>query len=89
MKALLLLLMISIVVGGCCPPCKPTPMECQALYTPCARPPKPTLAPLDRSKHIGDAANVAVLLRNENAQSAYLDGYNATATCYEQQAGRN
>ena len=89
MKALLLLLLTSIVVGGCCPPCRPSAMECQALYIPCARPPQPMLAPLDPSKHIGDATNVAVLLRNGNALSAYMDGFNATVTCYERQAGRN
>lgn len=88
---LLIVLIISLVISGCCEFCHQTPPEPEVriktvyVYNPCSVPDVPNYLKMDDKSHLGSAYNINILIGNAQKMKTYNDGLLSSISCYEKQ----
>lgn len=88
MLTLLILLILSLVISGCCPQApKPEIIQNHIYhYSPCERDEQPTYIPLKPEHHLGSAENANILIGNLEIMKDYSKSLlNTIDKCYKPQ----
>lgn len=82
---LLIVLILSLVISGCCPPIPKCEVEVEHVYhyVPCVKTEPPTYVPLSQESHLGSAENANILIGNLEVMQNYNESLlNTIEKCY-------
>lgn len=88
---LLTVLILSLVISGCCPPLPEPVVTIKNVYhyTSCGVDPKPNYVELKPEKHLGSADNANILIGNLEVMEDYNKSLINTIECYEKQVEKS